>query len=186
MDKKKVAGLTAAAVGVAALLFGLLSHEWVIWRAGGTEIHVGLRSIESCQEVSPGTPGAEKRSCTTTSHREVAGFAQAVDGYDSFRLVARITFFTGLVTAGLMVLVLALALANRFPDLPIAPSSLAIVASAAGVIGIATTLAVHPWKSLGWGTGSAVLLSGGGAAACLLGAILLGRLRPAVDDMWRP
>jgi hypothetical protein len=49
---------------------------------------------------------------------------------------------------------------------------------------IALVLALHPWKKVGWGTGWSIMVAGGGAAGCLLASLLLGRLRPPVDDNW--
>lgn len=179
-----IIGLIAGAAGIAALLVGLFSHDWVVGRDFGIDTHVGLRAEKLCQVVQPDPGQAGTGSCITVGFDEIANSPSAIDGFDTFTLLASATFYVGLVCCGLILLVMALALAKKFPDLPIAPSTLGIVLSFGSVIMIALVLALHPWKKVGWGTGWSIMVAGGGAAGCLLAAILLGRLRPPVDENW--
>ncbi len=181
---KLVLGLVAGAAGIALLLVGLFSHDWVVGRDFGIETHVGLRAEELCQIVQPDPAEAGTGSCITVSFDEIADSPSAIDGFDTFSLLAAATFYAGLACCAVLLLVMALAVARKFPPLPIAPSTLGIVLSFGSVIMIALVLALHPWKKVGWGTGWSIMVAGGGAAGCLLAAILLGRLRPPVDDGW--
>jgi hypothetical protein len=177
---KRVVGVIAGLAGIAALVYGLFSKEWVVGTDFGIETHVGLQSSKLCQNVVP-EPGQGVYTCTSVSHSEIARSHSKPDGFDSFSLVALITFYTGLGCAALMLLVTGLALARLYPR---AFATLGIVVTFATLILIAVTLAIHPWKKVGWGTGSGVMIAGGGATACLFAAILLGRLRPPVGDDW--
>lgn len=179
-----VIGLLAGAAGIAALLVGLFSNDWVVGRDFGIDTHVGLRAEKLCQVVQPDPDQAGTGTCITVSFHEIANSPSAIDGFDTFTLLAGVTFYAGLACCAVILLLMVLALAKKFPDLPIAPSTFGIVLSFGSVVMIALVLALHPWKKVGWGTGWSIMVAGGGAAGCLLAAILLGRLRPPVDDSW--
>ena len=179
----KRVGVIAALVGVAALVVGLFSKRWVVGTDYGIETHVGLHSMELCQLVRPDETQPGTLACGTTPLSEIANTPSAIEGFDTFSLVARGTFYTGLACAAIAVLLALLALANRFPSFVIAPSTLGILTSFATLVLMAITLAVHPWKKIGWGTGNSYMLAGGGAILCLVAAIALGRLKsPHADD----
>jgi hypothetical protein len=181
---KRVLGVGAGLVGIAALLLGLQSKQWVVGTDFGMETHVGLRVMELCQVVQPELAGPGEEECTMVSHADIAKGPSKRDGFETFSLVSQATFYTGLVAVGVLLIVVLLALVGRYPNSGIAPATIAILLSFATLILVATTLAIHPWKDLGWGTGYSIFLAGGGAASCLLSAILLGRLRPQVQDSW--
>jgi hypothetical protein len=180
----RAAGVGAGVLGIAALLLGLQSKQWVVGTDFGIETHVGLRVMELCQVVRPEPEGPGEEVCSTISHGDIAQSASKRDGFDTFSLVSRITFYAGLATVGVLLIVILLALIGRFPNFGMAPSTLAILLSFATTLLVVATLAIHPWKEIGWGTGYSIFLAGGGAAGCLLSSILLGRLRPPVEDAW--
>jgi hypothetical protein len=181
---KLVIGLLAGAAGIALLLVGLFSNDWVVGSDFGIDTHVGLRSETLCQVVQPDPSEPGVTGCSDVSFEDMAHSPSAIDGFDTFTIMAAITFYGGLACCGVVVLVILLALAKKYPNLPIAPSTLGIVLSFGSVVMIALVLALHPWKKVGWGTGWSIMVAGGGAAGCLLAAILLGRLRPPVDENW--
>ncbi len=181
---KLVIGLLAGAAGIALFMVGLFSNDWVVGRDFGIDTHVGLRAETLCQVVQP-DPGQEGTgTCITVGFDEIANSPSAIDGFDTFSLLAAITFYGGLACCGVVLLLMVLGLAKKYPNLPIAPSTLGIVLSFGSVVMIALVLALHPWKKVGWGTGWSIMVAGGGAAGCLLAAIMLGRLRPPVDENW--
>lgn len=181
---KLVLGLVAGAAGIALLLVGLFSVHWVVGRDFGIDTHVGLRALELCQVVQPDLSQPGEGVCNTVSYDDIANSPSAIEGFDTFSLLAKATFYVGLVCCAVLLLVMLLAVAKKFPPLPIAPSTLGIILSFGSVIMIVLVLALHPWKKVGWGTGWSIMVAGGGAAACLLAAILLGRQRPPIDDNW--
>src|SRR5688572_23613960 len=138
--------------------------------------------MEQCQVVQPDPSEPGTLACGTTPLGEIANTPSAIEGFDTFSLVARATFYTGLACAAISVLLALLALARHFPSFFIAPSTLGILLSFATLILMAITLAVHPWKKIGWGTGNSYMLTGAGAILCLVAAIALGRLRSPVED----
>jgi len=181
---KRVLGVIVGLVGIAALLLGLETFHWVVGSDFGIDTHVGLRVMELCQEVRPDTDQPAERVCGTISHDEIARSPSKRDGFETFSWFANITFYTGLVGIVILLVVMLFALAGRYPKSGIAPSTLAILGNIATMVLIVTTLAIHPWKDLGWGTGYSIFLAGGGGSACLFSAIVLGRLRPPARDDW--
>jgi hypothetical protein len=181
---KRVLGVCAGLAGMAALLFGLQSVQWVVGTDFGIETHVGLRAIELCQVVQPEPDRPGEETCSRLSHADIARSPSKLDGFDTFSFFARITFYAGLGAVGLLLIVILLALVGKYPTGGIAPSTLAILLCLATLVLIAVTLGIHPWKEIGWGTGYAIFAAGGGAGACLVSAILLGRLRPPIQDSW--
>ncbi|HTE53472.1 MAG TPA: hypothetical protein VK698_21605 [Kofleriaceae bacterium] len=180
---KRVLGVSAGLAGIAALLLGLQSVQWVVGTDFGIETHVGLRVMELCQVVQPDADRPGEEACSRVSHADIARSPSKLDGFDTFSMVSHITFGAGLVAVGLLLIVILLALVRRYPSGSIW-TTLAIVASFVTLVSIALTLGVHPWKEIGWGTGYSIFLAGGGAAACLFSSILLGQLRPPVQDSW--
>src|SRR6266545_2498900 len=112
---KRVLGVGAGLAGIAALLFGLQSKQWVVGTDYGIETHVGLRVMELCQVVvpEPGMPGEEV--CTAVTHAENAQSPSKLDGFDTFSLLSHVTFYTGLVAVGVLLIVILLAMVGRFP-----------------------------------------------------------------------
>jgi hypothetical protein len=51
------------------------------------------------------------------------------------------------------------------------------------IVGV-LTLAMHPFKSAGWGTGPGFMLLAGGDVAALLAALMLGRSEDRDVDDW--
>jgi MFS family permease len=181
---KLVLGLLAGVAGIALLLVGLFSNHWIAGRDSDFDNYVGLRSMSFCQQVQPDLSKPGETACSTVGFDEIEGTPSAIDGFDTFTIMAAITFYGGLACCGVVLLLVVLAVARKYPDLPIAPSTLGIVLSFGSVVMIALVLALHPWKKVGWGTGWSIMVAGGGAAGCLLASLLLGRLRPPVDDNW--
>lgn len=181
---KRALGVIIGLAGIAALLAGLQSVRWVVGTDFGIETHVGLRAMELCQDVQAEDGGPGEEACSRVSHADIAKGPSRLPGFETFSLVSRITFVVGLAAAGLVLLVILLALLARYPSFGVSPSTLAILASVGSLVLVALTLAIHPWKEIGWGTGYAIYLAGGGAAACLFASIVLGQLRPPVQDTW--
>ncbi|HKE19280.1 MAG TPA: hypothetical protein VKB80_30600 [Kofleriaceae bacterium] len=184
MNRRVVVGVSAGILGIAALLWGLHSTQWVIGTDFGIETHVGLRVMEQCQTVQPRADAPDQKVCSTFSHGDIARSASKYDGFDTFSLVSHLTFYTGLIAVAVVLLVMLLALLGRFPNTAIAPSTVAIMLSTMTLLLTGATLSINPWKEIGWGTGSSSYLAGVGAAACLAASIVLGRLRPPVQDSW--
>ena len=181
---KRVIWIAVGLAAAAAILAGVFTHRWVVGSDFGVDQHVGLRSIEMCQDITFDEQNPHARECESVSFSSLRGTAGAINGFSSFATAASLTFYTGLVTAGLLVVVVGLTAARRFPNLPIAPSTLAIVGCFALGVLMALCMMLSPWRNIGWGPGLSVTLSGAGATGGLVAAILLGRLRPPVSDDW--
>jgi len=179
---KRLIGAVAGVAGIAMLVFALFSSHWVVGQDYGIETRVGLRSIDLCQPVQQQLDGPEKMDCSSISHAEIARSPSKLDGFETFSLVAALLFYLGLVCATLQLAITVLSSTKIFLHLPVRPTTMGILVSFSTLLLVATTLAIHPWKAVGWGTGYAVLLGGTGAIACLFASITLGRIQPPDED----
>jgi hypothetical protein len=178
-------GIASAAVAVALLVLGALSHEWLIGRDLGIETRLGLREVEICQTVDPQASGDGSRSCESVALAAVGESAFAPDGFDRFGSLATASFWAGLGAAAVLVVCLLFSLARWAPDLPIHPTTLGILASAAALALGGVTMLKNPYTALvGWGSGRGFVLYGLGASLGLFGSILLGRARPIAPSEW--
>jgi hypothetical protein len=176
-------GVGAAIVAVGMLVVGTLSPHWIHGDSFGIETDIGLHEVEICQVIQPLTDQPGVRSCETVSHDAIADGQFVPPGFGRFSAVAQTTFVVGLIAAALLLLCAALAALGRALDLPVQPTSLAILATFAGVVLAAITVALNPFTGGGYGTSYGFVLMSGGASLGLLAAIILGRSRPRdLDD----
>lgn len=158
--------MAAAALGAALLVIGAFHPSWVFGRDFGITTHLGLLDMELCH--GDGT-------CEPVSLSEATR-----PGIERYRIFALVSFVLGLLTALALLVTLGLAALRKHVEHGVQPSSLALIGSVFTLISGAVTLSVKPAAS--WGTGVGFLLFGAGAAIALLGAILLGRLKPPPSD----
>jgi hypothetical protein len=170
-------GVAAAVAAIALLVLGVWSRDWLRGVDYGIESRLGLRLVELCQMVEP-APGEAVRSCETVSLDAIAESRFAPDGFERYQALATASWWSGLAAAGLVLLCLLLALIDRPLDLPVHPTTLALLTSAAALLIGGLTLALNPYSKLvGWGSGRGFVLFGVGAALGLFAAIVLGRTR---------
>ena len=170
MDQR-TGGLLAAIAGAVLLVAGALSSAWVVGEDYGIRSRLGLLSLEVCGEAE---------SCERVGLDELASGPSAPERMGRYRGFALGTLVAGMLAAVAALVTAGFALARRFVERGIQPSSLALIFSALALIAAVLTLSSQPYR--GWGTGSGFMMFGLGAAAALLGAILLGRLRAPVGD----
>jgi hypothetical protein len=174
MDKRKLTGLVAASVGLVMLLLAAFSTSWLVGNNYGVKSNVGLRSVDSCQ------PQGE---CVRLSLSDWADSPYAPDGLSTYNTLAAVSFVLALVTASAMLALLFYATRKRQPRWPVHPGSVALVLSIALLLLGVLTLALHPFKEAGWGTGPGFMLLAAGDVAALLAALMLGRSEePSIDD----
>ena len=174
MDKRKLTGLISASVAIVMLLLAAFSTSWLIGNDYGIVSRVGLLSVETCPESD---------SCDTVSLSEWAESIYAPEGLSTYNTLAMISFVTALATVASMLALLFFATRTRSPRWAVHPGSVGLLLSIGLLVIGVVTLALHPFKSSGWGTGPGFMLLAGGDVAALLAALMLGRSEePSVDD----
>ena len=175
MDSGARLGLGAAALAAVLLVMAAFSNSWLIGENFGIKSAVGLRSVDSCEDGS---------GCVSVTLSDWAESPYAPDGLSTYITLGTISFFTALVTALLMLVLLGYGAAKKAPRWPIHPGSISLLLSLALLIVGVLTLALHPFKTAGWGTGPGFLLLGGGDVAALVAALFLGRSVAISEEEW--
>jgi hypothetical protein len=181
---KRWLGIATATLGVVLVVLGVLSRDWVHGIDLGIESHLGLQELELCQMVEPET-GVRVRSCETVALDAIGEGQFVPDGFARFHTLAIIAFWAGLAAAFLCLVCVVLGVLDRPLDLPVHPTTLAILASATALMVGGITLTLNPYSKLvGWGSGRGFVLYGIGTALGLFGAIVLGQNRRLPLSEW--
>ena len=175
MDRQKLIGVACAALAILLLTLAAFSHSWITGRSFDIESKVGLRAVDICTEGAP---------CEQVSLKEWGESSFAPKGLSTYRVLGGISFWLALATAFALLLSAGFALRGSVPDLPMHPASAALLLTIALLIVGVLTLALHPFKQAGWGTGPGFLLLAGGDVLALAAALLLGRSGPFPEDEW--
>ncbi len=175
MEKQTQIGLLCAAIAAVLLVFAAFSTSWVKGQQGGIESKVGLRSVDICVDGS---------ECTTVSFSEWEKSAFAPPNFQRFITLGFLSFLLCLATAFfLVILVLSTAL-RKNARWPVHPGSITLLLTIGLLIIGVITLALHPFKSAGWGTGPGFMILGAGDIAALAASLILGRSAPLHEDDW--
>ena len=175
MDSSGKVGLAAAAIAAVLLVLAAFSQSWLIGENYGIKSKVGLRSVDICAEESP----CENVALSTWSESEYAP-----KGLSTFTTLGTLSFYTALITAFFMLVLLGYGALGKVPRWPVHPGSISLLLSIGLLIIGVLTLALHPFKSAGWGTGPGFMMLGGGDVAALVAALFLGRSVPMGEDEW--
>lgn len=175
MDKRKLIGLVSAALAAALLVFAAFSNSWIIGEDYGTRYDVGLRSVDICVENS---------SCSNVTLESWSKSAFAPKGLSTFQTLGMISLVLALALALSMLVLIGYGVADRVPYWPVHPGSLALLLSVSVLVVGVLTLALHPFKTTGWGTGPGFLVLAAGDVAALAAALILGRSQPASEEDW--
>ncbi len=175
MDSTTKLGLGAAALAAVLLVMAAFSSAWLIGENYEITSKVGLRSVDIC---------ANESSCERVDLSTWAESPYAPKGLSTYITLGTISFFTALITAGFMLVLLGYGISKKAPRWPVHPGSISLLLSIVLLVVGVLTLALHPFKSAGWGTGPGFMMLGGGDVAALVAALFLGRSLPTDEDDW--
>ena len=175
MEKQWLTGLICAGIGALLLVLAAFSSTWIKGKHYDIESRVGLQSIDTC------VSGSE---CDTVSLSDWQASSSAPKGLGTFIALGMVTFYLCLFTAFLLLVLLGYSVSGKTPHWPVHPGSLVLLLSIALLIAGVLTLALHPFKVAGWGTGPGFLILGAGDMCALFGSLILGRSAPLDEDEW--
>jgi hypothetical protein len=182
--RNRMIAIVLCFVAAGALLVAALSHRWLAHPVA-TENSAGLLSMQICQGPT----------CVSKSNSDVVEELRSDDDADRWvgerpdppsRWFGRlgVTTFVLAVAAILALLASAgIALANKRPELPVAPTTIALVALILAIPTACLFAATKP-EAIPLGVSWSFWLFGGGDVVGLLAALLVSRqLRPADPDL---
>ncbi len=175
MDNRKLLGLVSSGLAAALLAFAAFSNSWIIGNNYEIRSEVGLRSVNIC---------AEHSSCEKVSLDSWSKSAFAPKGLGTFQTLGMISFGLALALSLLMAVLLFYGISKKTPYWPIHPGSLALLLSISLLIVGVLTLALHPFKTAGWGTGPGFMLLAAGDVLALAAALILGRSEAKTEENW--
>ncbi|MEO6777760.1 MAG: hypothetical protein ABI467_32870 [Kofleriaceae bacterium] len=182
----RIPPIVLALLGAAALLFAALSSRWLANAGDNGSIEMGLRSTTECGSVGM-LLGPRPDECRTEHNSAYAAEWNTDSGQYSSAAFAPCGLVTSIacwVAALALLAAAALALARRCPQLPVSPSSIALLAIMVGLVSGCVFVATKPGPGGFVGVGIAFWIFGTGAVLGLAGSILLARVnRPADPDL---
>ncbi len=179
MDSSTKLGLGAAAIAVVLLVMAAFSTSWIIGENYGIQSRVGLRNVESCTSLDE-----SETTCVSVSLSEWSQSKYAPQGLSTFVTLGSLSFVVALVTAAFMLILLGYGGLRKTPRWPVHPGSISLLLSIGLLVIGVLTLALHPFKTAGWGTGIGFMMLGGGDVAALIASLFLGRSVPMTEDEW--
>ena len=172
----------ALGLGAAAcLIFAAFSQQWLVNNSSADDVGFGLRGNHICEQYRGETQcDGESNSGYVARMREF-GPAAARNTSGVFAPMGWATFVLLLAAAAGLVAAGALALANKQPDWPMAPTTVALLALICGLITGCVFLATKPGEAGMIGAGPAFWIFGAGAVVGIAGAQMLARVNRPVD-----
>jgi hypothetical protein len=172
-ENRRLVGAFALAAA-ACLVFATFSQRWLV--NDRVDLMFGLRTNLTCGFVD---------RCEPTTNAAFVELIKGMSGLNpdlasnAFPICGWITSVTCMLAALGLALGAALALANKQPNVPISPSTIAIVAIMAGLVAGCVFVATKPGN--GVGVGLAFTVFGVGAVGGIAAAQLLAKLNRAPD-----
>jgi hypothetical protein len=177
-EPPRAVGVLLSLVAAGCLLAACFSHRWLANRRAGDFGYSPLSYLD-CQTTT----------CTTISNFQVAKNTRDSPFYenrvgDVFPVAGLVTFIVLLVAAGGLVTAAGVAAANKRPDLPISPTTFALLGIMVGLVSGCVFVATKPGEVGAVGVAWSFWAFGIGSVAGIAGAQLLARqIRPSDPDL---
>ena len=177
-QENRTAAIAVSLCAAAGLIFALFSRQWLV-NGLGDELF-GLREHASCSS----------HQCAVDSNAAFVAMIQGVGGRmgdlasSAFSPAGWVTSATCALAALGLLVAAALALAGARPNLPISPSTIALLGAMAGLIAGCVFVATKPGEPGFIGIGMGFWVFGISSVAAIAGAQLLAKVnRPPDPDL---
>ena len=174
---RRALGIGLAVLSAGCLIAACFSHRWLANRHRG-DIGYSLLSYEDCRSGCQVVSNMQVYENTSKSPFEEQRVSLA------FPIAGAVAFAALLVTAIALLTAAAIAAADRRPDLPVFPTTIALLGVMIGLLTGCVFVATKPGEAGSVGVAWSFWAFGLGAVTGLAGAQLLARqLRPADPDL---
>jgi hypothetical protein len=160
-----------AAVAVIALGYAAFGRLWLVTHSAGTAWTMGLRDVEVCD--MPQFSALDTQKCVVRAN-------DALPLRSGMTAAGTVTFVCVLVAAAALLAALGLELARRSARLPIAPTTISLLALVVALIAGCVFVARKPAPEFGPGLGFYAF--GAGTIAGIAASVALAKLLASRDD----
>lgn len=176
----RVTAIVLAIVAGAALVFAAFTNQWLTNGNEYEQIAVGLRSASQCDHHF-GEKVCETISNTAlVQQRELVDYPQSTTS-GAFVPMGWVTLVAALIAAVGLLGAAAIALTNKKPDLPMTPSTLALLGILVGIITGCVFIATKPGRVGFVGAGLSFWVFGGGCVLGIAAAQMLAKVNRPLD-----
>jgi len=187
-EPPRAVGVLLALVAAGCLVAACFSHRWLANQRAGDFGYSPLSFLD-CRGQGPHLRAPEPAECIACSNFQVAEIANK-SPFDeahvgaAFPLAGLVTFIALLLAAGGLVLAAVIAALGRRPELPISPTTIALLGIMAGLITGCVFVATKPGGVGAVGVAWSFWAFGIGSVTGIAGAQLLARqIRPSDPDL---
>ena len=175
----RMLAVALALAAAACLVYASFTPHWLVNAGQFEEISFGVRSVDQCRAES---------ACGTVSNHAFIDDLRAAglpdQASNAFWSMGWATFVECMLSAAGLVAAAAIALARKHPQLPMAPTTLALLGIMAALITGCVFVATKPGPPGFVGVGMSFWVFGGGAVMGIAGAQLLAKVnRPPDPDL---
>jgi hypothetical protein len=177
----RVIGIVLALVAGAALAYAALTNQWLANGNVYEQISFGLRDMSQCGSAFGEAPCDHYSNSEFVAHMREFGGTAAMNTSGAFALMGWITLVASLIAALGLLAAAALAIAGKKPDLPMSPSTLALLGIIVGIITGCVFIATKPGPVGFVGAGLSFWVFGAGCVLGIAGAQMLARVNRPLD-----
>src|SRR5262245_51052842 len=134
MKDLRIAAVVLALVSAACMLYASFTNQWLVNGNKFERYGFGLRENETCGDSLGETPCDRMSNSEYVQHAREFNEASARNTSSAFAPCGWATFVELLLAAIGLLIAAALAIAKKTPDLPMAPTTLALLAIMASLI----------------------------------------------------
>ncbi|MGE5183447.1 MAG: hypothetical protein ACM31C_15355 [Acidobacteriota bacterium] len=180
--KNRSLAIALALAAAAALVYAGLTRQWLVNGNKYEQYGFGLRSTYAC-----GQSFGEAHECDEMSNSEYVAHEREVSSVSArntssaFAPMGWATLVECLLAAAGLVAAAGIALARKRPDLPMAPTTVTLLALMAALITGCVFVATKPGAPGFVGVGISFWIFGAGAVAGIAGAQMLAKVNRPVD-----
>jgi len=180
-SSSRLIGIVLALVAGSAMIYAAVTKQWL---ANGNEyeqISFGLRDMSQCGSAFGEKDCDHYSNGEFVQHMNEFGETAAINNSAVFAPMGWITLVTCLLAALGLLGAAALAIANKKPELPMTPSTLALLAIIIGIITGCVFIATKPGPAGFVGAGLSFWVFGGGCVLGIAAAQMLAKVNRPLD-----
>lgn len=174
-------GIVLALVAGAALIYAAVTKQWLANGNMYEQISFGLRDMSQCGSAFGEKDCDHYSNGEFVQHLREFGESSAINTSGAFAPMGWITLVASLLSAFGLLAAAALAIANKKPDLPITPSTIALLGIIIGIITGCVFIATKPGPAGFVGAGLSFWVFGGGCVLGIAAAQMLAKVNRPLD-----